>query len=219
MRRWVTFDCYGTLIDWNRGIRAALARLWPNADAADLLDAYHELEPQVEAADPTASYREVLARCLDRLAVDRVLPLSAADRGALGDSLPAWPAFAEVPGALAELRRRDWGLAILSNTDRDLLEASIGRLGVPIDERVIASEIGSYKPAPKHWRVFFERTHAPLEAHVHVAASVFHDIRPARELGLTTVWINRLGEIADTEPTWELADLSDLPDTLDRLVH
>jgi 2-haloacid dehalogenase len=123
-----------------------------------------------------------------------------------------------VPAALAELRRRGWKLAPLSNTDPDFLEASLGHLGVPVDERVVASQIGSYKPAHGHWNEFFRRTGADRAGHVHVAASLFHDIAPANELGLRSVWINRLGETPGPQPTRELPDLSRLPDTLDELV-
>jgi 2-haloacid dehalogenase len=215
---WATFDCYGTLIDWNGGIRATLAGLWPAADGDRLVARYHEIEPEVQREDPAATYREVLRRSLVRLAQAEGLPLATGDAGALGDSLPDWPAFPEVPEALAELRRRGWRLAILSNTDPDFLDASLRQLGVPADERVIASEIGSYKPAHGHWREFFERTGATAGEHVHVAASLFHDIAPAVELGLTSVWINRLGEAPVPAPTRELPDLRGLPDTLRELL-
>ena len=216
--RWATFDCYGTLIDWNAGIGGVLARLFSPGTAPALLARYHELEPQVQAEDPTRSYREVLTVTLERVAADAGDGLRRGDLGALAASLPEWPPFPEVPPVLSEVRRRGWRLAILSNTDRDYVEASIARLGVPFDEAVVAGEIGSYKPAHRHWHEFFARTRVDRERHVHVAASLFHDIVPARELGLACVWINRLGEPADRRPTHELSDLSALPDTLDKLV-
>ncbi len=123
-----------------------------------------------------------------------------------------------MPAALAELRRRGWSLAILSNSDCDLIAASQRQLGAPIDVAVVAEEIRSYKPAHAHWERFFELTTADRARHVHVAASLFHDVAPARELGLKVVWINRLGEAAEPEPDRELPDLSGLPDTLDELV-
>jgi len=123
-----------------------------------------------------------------------------------------------VPGALAELRRRGWSLAILSNTDHALITQSQKALGVPLDVIVTAEDVSSYKPAHAHWERFFEQTTADRDRHVHVAASLFHDVAPGRELGLRTVWINRLGEEADPEPDRELPDLTRLPDTLDELV-
>src|SRR5206468_7549416 len=117
-----------------------------------------------------------------------------------------------------ELRRRGWKLAILSNSDRDLLDASQKQLGIQADLVVVAGEIGSYKPAHRHWEVFFERSGADRERHVHTAASLFHDIAPSRELGIRSVWINRLAERAHPEPTRELTDLEPLPETLDELV-
>ncbi len=213
VERWATFDCYGTLVDWNAGIRSALARLFGEQQADAMLARYHELEPQVQADSPGLSYRHVMASVLAQL--DEV---PAGEEDALALSLPGWPVFPEVPTALAEARARGWRLAVLSNTDPDLIEASKAALGVPFDETVVASAIGSYKPAHGHWDEFFRRTAAPRAAHVHVAASLFHDVAPARELGLRSVWINRLGEQPEPEPDRELPDLSRLPDTLDDLV-
>jgi 2-haloacid dehalogenase len=126
--------------------------------------------------------------------------------------------FEEVPAALTEVRDQGWRLAILSNTDRDFIEASMERIGVPFELAIVASEVGSYKPAHGHWNAFFNQTGADRAAHVHVAASLYHDIAPSRELGLTCVWINRLGEDPDPEPNAELPDLRGLGETLDGIV-
>jgi 2-haloacid dehalogenase len=136
----------------------------------------------------------------------------------LAEALPSWGPFPEVRPALEETRARGWKLAILSNTDRDFIDASMERIGVPFELAIVASEIGSYKPGHAHWARFFEETGAPRETHVHVAQSHFHDVVPASELGLRTVWINRYGEQREPPPTRELADLSRLPETLDELV-
>ncbi len=217
MARWATFDCYGTLIDWNGGIRRELARLFGEADAPRLLQRYHELEPVVQA-EAYRRYADVLTLTLERLALDEGLALPDRERDGLARSLPSWEPFPDVRDALEELRRRGWRLAILSNSDRDLIAASRERLGVPFDETVVAEEIDSYKPAHRHWEEFFARTGADRQRHVHVAQSHFHDIVPATELGLRTVWINRLGERREPPPIRELPDLTALPDTLDELV-
>jgi 2-haloacid dehalogenase len=215
--RWATFDCYGTLIDWNLGIRTELERVFGVEAAPRLLERYHELEPKIEA-EQYRTYREVLRLTFEELLREENLQLPEGEAGALATSLPEWPPFPEVPDALAELRSRGWKLALLSNTDRDLIAASQKQLGVPVDLAIVAEDVHSYKPAHGHWDRFFEATTADRDAHVHVAASLFHDIAPARELGLTNVWINRLGEEPGPEPDRELTDLSRLPDTLDELV-
>ena len=215
--RWATFDCYGTLIDWNGGIRETLVSLWPEADVDALLDRYHEIEPRVQI-NGSLPYREVMKQALSLVAGDEDLPLRPEDDYALADSLPSWRPFPEVPGALAELRGRGFKLAVLSNTDPDLLEASFERIGVPVDGQVTAAEAGSYKPAPGHWDRFFEEFGAEREHHVHVGASLYHDIEPADKLGLKAVWINRLHETSDLPRAAELKDLSRLPDVLDELV-
>jgi 2-haloacid dehalogenase len=201
MARWATFDCYGTLIDWNSGLRAALG-------SDELLERYHEVEPVVERESPSLPYRDVLSEVSRRI--------GAPEPEAAARSLPDWESFPEVTAALAEARRRGWRLAILSNTDRDYIQASIERIGVPFDLAIVASEVGSYKPAKGHWRVFERETGSLPD--VHVAASLFHDVVPASELGLPTVWINRLGEQPEPAPTRELCDLEQLPEVLDELV-
>ena len=210
MERWATFDCYGTLIDWNGGIRGELARVFGEDRADERLARYHELEPELQA-DGTLSYREVLTEAMRRLGAPDT------DQGALAQSLPNWEPFPEAPAALQEARSRGWKLAILSNTDRDFIDASMARLAVPFELAIVASEIGSYKPAHRHWERFVEQTQAAREGHVHVAASLFHDIAPASELGLRSIWINRLGELPEPRPTRELRDLDHLPETLDEL--
>ncbi len=217
--RWATFDCYGTLIDWNGGIGGELARLFGDAAAPRLLERYHELEPQVQARGPERTLPRRCSRWRSSGSPrPRISRSRTARHDALARSLPSWLPVPEVPAALEEARARGWRLAILSNTDRDFIAASKVQLGIPFDETIVASEIGSYKPGHRHWQEFFARTHADRERHVHVAASLFHDVAPARELGLRSVWVNRLGETADPEPTREIADLAGLADVLDELV-
>jgi 2-haloacid dehalogenase len=215
--RWATFDCYGTLIDWNAGIAAALEQLFGVEDAPELLRRYHELEPEVQN-EGYRSYAEVMTLVVERLAQETGRSIPEGESNALARSLPGWPPFPEVPDALSELRRRGWWLAILSNSDRDLIAASQKRLGVPFDLAIVAEDVQSYKPAHGHWERFYEATTADREHHVHVAQSHFHDIVPASELGLTSVWVNRLADDGDPPPTREIEDLTTLPDVLDELV-
>ena len=200
MGRWATFDCYGTLIDWDGGIRSVVGD--------ELLARYHEVEPQVQAEQPSLSYRDVMREALRRI--------DFADVDALGRSLPGWRVFAEAPAALASARERGWKLVILSNTDRDFIEASMASIGVPFEFAIVASEIASYKPALGHWRAFEHEVGRLPD--VHVAASYFHDVVPAAELGVRSVWINRLAETRAPAPTRELRDLALLPETLAELV-
>jgi len=136
--RWATFDCYGTLIDWNAGIRAALARIWPNDDPEALLASYHEAEPGLEA-DGTRSYREVLTQGVVDVAAARELAVPDGAGASLPASVPSWPPFPEAPVSLGRLREDGWRLAILSNTDADYLDASLSSIGVPVDERVVGA--------------------------------------------------------------------------------
>jgi 2-haloacid dehalogenase len=211
LTRWATFDCYGTLIDWNAAIRAELARVFGENRADEQLARYHELEPELEA-EGSLRYREVLTEAMRRLGAP------AGEESGLADSLPDWEPFPEVRPALEQARREGWRLAILSNSDPDQIAASQKRLGVSFEETVVAGAIGSYKPAHGHWREFDARTGADPARHVHVGASLFHDIAPAQALGLRTIWINRLGGQAGPTPDVELPDLSGLPGALETLV-
>jgi 2-haloacid dehalogenase len=220
--RWATFDCYGTLIDWNAGIGGVLEQLYGAEQAPRLLRRYHELEPEVQA-ERYRGYSEVLSLTLELLANEVGYGIPEGESGVLAHSVADWPPFAEVPRSLEELRRRGWNLAILSNIDRAMIVESEKRLGVPIDVIVTAEDVGAYKPAHAHFERFFELTTADKAHHVHVAASLFHDVAPAKELGLKTVWISRGGadsfaHTADATPDVELVDLAGLPDALDELV-
>ncbi len=210
--RWATFDCYGTLIDWEGGFRSAFQELWPQIDPQRMLEHYHAVEPRVQA-QRDLTYREVMARALTAVAAIERVELAPERREYLAESLPGWRAFNEVPGALGELHERGWKLAILSNTDPDLLTSSVQTLGVPFELSITAAEAGSYKPAPGHWNAFRELA-GDVDAHVHVAASLFHDIAPAAAMGLPAVWINRLGETSDLPRAAELPDLAGLADAV-----
>ena len=215
--RWATFDCYGTLVDWNTGIRRELERLFGVERADELLVRYHEIERELQVASPGASYREVLTLALERLANETGLSLPEGETSSLARSLPSWPVFEDVRSGLGEARDRGWRLGILSNTDRDLIDASMVEIGIAFHPVVVAGEIGSYKPAKRHWEVFRQETGDDCR-HVHVAQSLFHDIVPASELGIPTIWINRQDEPEDSRPTVTLPGVATLADALDALV-
>ncbi|MGZ4299725.1 MAG: HAD family hydrolase, partial [Solirubrobacteraceae bacterium] len=216
--RWATFDCYGTLVDWNAGISTELARVFGAEEQTALLARYHAIEPRIQSEHPTWSYRDVMAAVLAEIAGETAQPLPPGDEDALGRSLPGWPVFGDARDALAEAHGRGWKLMALSNTDRDFIEASIEAIGVPFEGAIVASEVGSYKPAHGHWHAFYAQTGADRAHHIHVAQSHFHDIVPAGELGIRSVWINRLGEQGEPAPTRELPDLNGLANVLDELV-
>ena len=199
MRRYdvLTFDCYGTLVDWERGIGdafAAAARAGGTViDRAAVLAAYHEIEPVVEA-ERYRPYREVLALTARRVAERLGWALAPGDERFLPDSLPSWPPFADTNAALRRLTEAGHRLAILSNVDDDLLDGTRRHLAVAFDFVITAQQVGSYKPAPAH----FEAARARIGSArwLHLAQSYFHDIVPARRLGIASAWINRKHERA-----------------------
>ena len=209
--RWATFDCYGTLIDWDGGMRRVFAEVFGPERADAQLERYHDVEPALQAGGERP-YRVVLREAM------RELGAPVEREGDLAEALPSWEPFPEVRPALEEARSRGWKLAALSNTDRDFIDASLERIGVPFELAIVASEIGSYKPAHRHWLRFFDETGVGRDRHVHVAQSHFHDIVPAAELGLRSIWVNRYAEQHESPPTRELRDLSALADTLDELL-
>lgn len=191
----LTFDCYGTLVDWRHGIVNAFAEAaapgteTPPADRLLALHARHEAEVQ---AGPYRSYREVLTETARRMATDLGIEAAFSSYGFLADSLPRWRIFPEVNRALAELARRGIRLGILSNVDDDLLAGTLEQLEAELDLLVTAERVRSYKPAAPH----FERARECIgdRRWLHVAQSWFHDVAPARRMGIPVAWINRLGE-------------------------
>jgi 2-haloacid dehalogenase len=195
--RALSFDCYGTLIDWERGLSAALER-WAaahdlTASAVELLDMFGQWENEIEREQPTALYPDVLAMTLDRIAGHFGVVATEEERAAFGGSVGAWPAFPDSPEALARLKRR-FQLVILSNVDRESFAASNERLGVEFDLIITAQDVGSYKPSRRN----FEALLAAIgdlgiakDELLHVAQSLYHDHEPAAAFGLPSVWIDR----------------------------
>jgi len=190
VNRWVTFDCFGTLVDWHGGFAAILEPI-AGPRASELISAYHRLEPVVEAERPFRSYREVLVETLRRAAEEIRLPLGEAQARSLPDRWDRLAVFEDVEPALASLRASGLRLGVLTNCDDDLFEVTQRRFRAPFDLVVTAERVRDYKPALAHFR-FFERAAGVSRTDwVHVACSPFHDIAPARELGLARIWIDR----------------------------
>ncbi len=217
--RWATFDCYGTLVDWDAGILSAIESVAPG-HGRELLARYHGLEPRVQAEPGVFKrYREIMRETLSRAAAESGVALAPGDEDVLGRTLPDWPIFPDVVPALEGLRRAGWRLAILSNVDNDLIAGTLRRIPVEVDLVVTAEDVRSYKPHPGHLLRFRELTGATADRWVHVAASMFHDIVPASELGIRGVYVTRGREkehcrLAEAV----LPNLVALPAVLDSLV-
>ncbi|GIX48436.1 MAG: haloacid dehalogenase [Candidatus Tectimicrobiota bacterium] len=218
----LTFDCYGTLIDWERGVveavRPLLAARGLAADEAAILAAFGRHEAHVERelaprCSPPLLYKEVLILTLAALAADFGFTPTAAELLALRQSLPRWAPFPEVPAALQALQRR-YRLAVLSNVDDDLFAFSQAQLGVDFAWVVTAQQVGRYKPDPAHFHAILARSGLPAGRILHVAQSPYHDLGVAKALGFATVWVNRrqsrLGLTADAQPDLEVPDLAAL---------
>jgi 2-haloacid dehalogenase len=187
---WISFDCYGTLVDWNRGITAAMESIAPGR-GAELRALYERVEPEVQAELPFRRYREVLAEGLRRSARLAGVELAEGDDEALAAGLPEWPVFGDVGAALGALRDAGHHLAVLSNVDPDLFAGTRARLPVEIDLAVTAAEVESYKPGLAHFERFRELSGVAPGRWVHAACSWFHDISPAHRLGVPSVWVDR----------------------------
>jgi 2-haloacid dehalogenase len=189
----VTFDCYGTLIDWEAGLADAFAPILRDhgveVEDEEVLVRYAGHEAAAEAG-PYLRYRDVLATGLRGVAADLGFEPTPAEVEGFSGSVVAWPAFPDSAAALALLQGR-FRLGVITNCDDDLFAASNARLGVEFDPIVTAQQVGSYKPAEANFHAAFDRLALPRERILHVAQSLFHDHVPARRLGLSTVWIDR----------------------------
>lgn len=224
--RALSFDCYGTLIDWEAGIRNAL-QPWAAAHAVDesaeqLLDRFGSHENGIESDTPGLRYPEVLAEALRRIGRDLGVEVTDEEASEFGASVGSWPAFDDTAATLRRLQQR-YMLIILSNIDRASFARSNRRLGVTFDLILTAEDIGSYKPDPANFdRLLREIGSIGIERGelLHVAQSLFHDHGPAQRIGLPSVWIDRYGTAAGTGATprtdvqveWRYSSLSEFAD-------
>src|SRR5437867_3717881 len=216
----LTFDCYGTLIDWESGIlgalRKAFARHSRTFDDKEILGAYSVLEPLIQA-ERYRSYREVLAEVMRRLGTRYGIEWNGTEAESLADSISDWQPYPDTVDALTRLRSK-YKLAIISNIDDDLFAHSARHLRVPFGYVITAQQVGSYKPSHWNFESALARIGLPRDKVLHVAESLYHDILPARELGLHSVWVNRraarggLGasKTAAGVPDLEVGDLKSL---------
>lgn len=223
--RLISFDCYGTLVDWEHGILAALRPLLAGHGAAvgdaEILAAYGELESQIQRG-AYRPYREVLEAVVDGFGRRYGFEPAADERAVLVESIGRWPLFADVPAALDRLRR-GYKLAVLSNIDDALFAPTGRRLGFSPDSVVTAEQVHSYKPAAAHFEAAAARFGVSAGEWLHVGQSLYHDIAPASRLGIATVWIDRYSHRtgsgatppAQARPDMTLPDLRALADRLD----
>jgi 2-haloacid dehalogenase len=188
--KWLTFDCYGTIADWNTGMGGPLDKL-VGRDADRLLGAYHQAELELEAGPGWMPYREVLTAGLASAARHEGITLPEGGEATFVRAWPDMPVFEDAGPALTALREQGWRLAILTNCDDDLFATTRTRLPVPFDLWVTAEEVGSYKPDLGHFRRFAEKTTASSTNWIHVGNSWVHDILPAARIGLRSVWVDR----------------------------
>ncbi len=193
----LTFDCYGTLIDWSSGILTALRSILGDRanglSDADLLALYGRFEAAAEqpsSGGAHKAYRDVLREVVDAFGAHLGVTVTPEQRGALPESIAEWPAFPDTADSLRALQAR-YKLAVLSNIDRELFAHTAPKLGVELDALVTAQDVGSYKPGRAHFDEGLKRLGLPRERVLHVAQSLYHDIKPARELGYSTVWVAR----------------------------
>lgn len=228
----LSFDCYGTLIDWEHGLKGGLlkvASLTPNApDVETLLETYAEAEARNELENPGIRYPDVIARSITAAGEAHGIKVPEELAAQIGASVPSWPAFPDSAEALSRLKER-YKLIILSNVDRESFAGSKERLGVEFDMVLTAEDIGSYKPNPRNFEVLLERVQemgiAP-ERLLHVAQSLFHDHVPARAAGMTTAWINRRAGMEGSgatpipenapQPDWTFPSMQAFADAVER---
>lgn len=193
--RALTFDCYGTLIDWEAGLLAALLP-WINVHRLtddDALRLFARHETLVQQAHPQLPYMQILPLVFNRMCEERGTPCDPALAAALGASVGQWPAFPDTPEALARLKTR-FHLIVVSNVDHASFAGTLPRLGVPLDDLVTAQDAGAYKPDPRPLAMALDRlrTRGIVPSQVlHVAQSLYHDHVPAKALGLQTAWVDR----------------------------
>ncbi len=211
----VSFDCYGTLIDWQSGARAAVRAIpeLAHVDVESLIARRLEVELEVEH-EYYRPYDRVLAISIQRTAAEFGVDLSDASAVAFADSIADWPPFQDAGGFLKRLATVGAPLAILSNVTRASLGVSVRKLGFGFDQLITAEDVCSYKPDHDHWRELYRSRDVGASQQLHIAGSIAHDIRPAAELGARTVWVRRFHEPIpdDVQPDLIVQSLAELGD-------
>lgn len=211
----LTFDCYGTLIDWEGGMRAALASVIEkrelSLDPFEIHEKYAEIEPEIQETRG-GRYVDVMRMSVRETFAHFGLEVTDKEAGIFGDTLASWPKFPDTTEALAEMKNRGYKLVILSNTDDNFIRQSIETIGVEFDEVITAEAVGSYKPAQGHWDRMLETLGVSKDVVLHVAQSYYHDVVPATGLGFKMAWINRKGQTpwGEARPNYEFQDLKSL---------
>jgi 2-haloacid dehalogenase len=214
----MTFDCFGTLVDWQTAFEAALGSLAGDR-AGDLLRAYHEHERQVEREQPHRAYKYVLETALARAAREQGVALPSSAARTLQDAWASMRVFGDVEPMLDELRAGGWRLAVLTNCDDDLFAITHRLFEVPFDFVLTAERVRGYKPAPWHFRGFEQLMHVARRNWVHVANSVYHDVATAQALGIQHVWLDReRTDEPDVAPSAHVYSAADVPEAVTRLV-
>jgi len=210
--QYLTFDCYGTLIDWKKGIEAHLGELLRKNGVVPkkkIFPIYVKFEAEEES--DSKPYREVLKNTAMRIARHFGISVPEEQAEEFAKSVPHWTPFSDTTETLKELGRRGYERVILSNVDGDLLRETILRNGLEVDGFITAEDARSYKPAVGHWNVFLERYKASKETTLHIAQSLYHDVLPATKLGFGVAWINRYGEGNEgASPKYAFNDLKSL---------
>ena len=215
---WLSFDCYGTLVDWETGISTAVAEaLEPHGVSktpAEILALFSDLEPRAQTAQGYQEYRPVLREVMALMGAELGLNFSESELGCLADSLPNWPVFPDAADALTTLQSR-YRLAIISNVDDDLFAGSARALGIDFDVVVTSQQVRAYKPDLRGFNTALERMGCDKAAWLHIGESLYHDIGPANRMGIASVWVNRPDRgggtrQTDAAPDLEVADLAEL---------
>lgn len=206
---WLSFDCYGTLVDWESGIRDTVSNVLTlhgiHSSTPEILAMFSEIEPEVQARPGYLRYRDVLHEVMQSIGTKLNLAFSDDELDSLAESLPNWPIFPDVAGALQTLKER-YKLAVISNVDDDLFASTAKALNVDFDLVVTAQQAQSYKPNLRNFHAASTRMKVDKQNWLHVAESLYHDISPANQLGIKSVWMNRPNRGGGTRPTDAVPD-------------
>ena len=215
---WLSFDCYGTLVDWETGISTAVAQALEShgvsRTAAEILGLFSDLEPRAQTAQGYREYRSALRAVMALMGEELGLEFSESELGCLADSLPDWPVFPDASAALNTLQSR-YKLAIISNVDDDLFAGSARALGIDFDAVITSQQVRAYKPDLSSFHAALERMGCPRDSWLHIGESLYHDIGPANRMGIASVWVNRPDRgggtrQTDAVPDLEVSDLAEL---------